>query len=483
MPSITYKLNEKVCLINPPLNMEDRFWYPIGIATIASYLRKEGIRVEVIDIIGENLSRDDFIERLKKTDAQIFGIGGLITAFNEVVWIADTIRKVQNSAFIFAGNSVAYTIPEILLNNSEIDVVVMGEGEITSVELINSINSFKNVKGIVYKNENDEIVKTPSQKPIENLDDIPFPAWDLIPMQSYFGNLGQKMYPISTVRGCPYSCTFYCKTFMGYTVRARSAQSIIEELLEVKRRFNIGYIYFFDDLFIYDKKRVLEFCKLKNTYNALRDLQWEASARVNLIDEELVKAMKGAGCVQLGFGFESADQAVLDGYNKKATVEQAQGAIDLCHKYNIDLSASSFMVGAINETSDSMKKGYDFCRKNKLRYEPHFVTPFPLTPLYDYALKKGIIEDELEYIKGISKQGNTNYLFLNLTHLTDEELIETRNKYIYFPPDSIQLKIKRGINIMKTAGTKNFLKKTKVYILRKLMKKQKIEEKYSNIWN
>lgn len=456
-------LKMKICLINPPAQMNRRLWYPIGIGYVASSLINAGFDVEIIDVIGENLSKNEFKERLSDSHADSFGIGGLIMAFNNVVEIAEMIKEAYPEVFIFAGNTVGYTIPEILLKNSAVEAIVMGEGEITTVNLMKAIEiegKIEKVKGISYQDENGDIIYTPPQAPIENLDDLPYPAWDLIPMNNYFENHGHRSYPISTVRGCPFNCTFCCKTFIDYKVRSRSPESIIEELMEVNKKFNIESIKFFDDLFLYNKKRAIKFCELKEK-SPLKDMEWSGSGRADSFDEELIVVLKKSNCVTLGFGFESesASQDILNIYNKRTTVDQLQKAADLFKKFRIGDPETSWLIGAPNETKQTVEMSIKFCRRNGLRYEPHFVTPYPKTALYDYAREKGLIGDKLEYVKSVSKFGNTNYLIVNLTdNFTDEELIELHNKSKYFLPKLSKHIIYYANNAIKTYKNEGMLK-------------------------
>ena len=129
-----------VTLINPPLNMSSRRWFPLGIGYIAAVLQQNGFQVEIIDCIGDNISRKNFLERIRKVKSHCFGIGGIVTAFSSVVDIAKYIREAHPDAFIFAGNTVAYTIPEILLHHTSINAVVCGEGELTTLDLVTAVN-------------------------------------------------------------------------------------------------------------------------------------------------------------------------------------------------------------------------------------------------------------------------------------------------------------------------------------------------------
>jgi anaerobic magnesium-protoporphyrin IX monomethyl ester cyclase len=426
----------KVVLVNPPLETSSRAWFPLGIGYLASYLRKYGYEVEVVDCIGNAITRKDFIEIVKKANASCFGVGGIITAYNNVSDIVGYIRENVPDAFIFAGNTVAYSIPELILKHTAVDAVVCGEGEITILELMQAYQAGKGlraVKGIIYKEPSGEIYANPVREGIQDIDSLPLPAWDLLPLENYFANIGHRYCLISSVRGCPYNCIYCCRTFMGYKIRYRSAQSIVNELLEFHKRYNITQFYFFDDLSTVNKDRMLEFCRLKME-TVLAAMPWTIAARVNLVDDELIKALKEAKCAGVGFGLESMDQGILNEIGKNIKIEQIEQAIALCEKYGLGYSGSSFMIGSPSETEETVKKSSDFCKKHNLRYEPHFITPFPGTKLYEDTLKNGLIKDELEYIRRIAKQGHTNCLAVNVTkNLSDAQLNELYTKYKYFP--------------------------------------------------
>lgn len=479
----------KVVLINPPIETKSRLWYPIGIAYIAAYLRQKELDVTVIDLIGEELSRKDFISKLKKENADYFGIGGIVTAFNNAVDIAGYIREVYPDSFIFAGNTVAYTIPEIILGNTSVNAVVMGEGEETVADLIECHSrgeDLNSVNGIMYKDCAGKIVTTQPRKPIDDIDHLLYPAWDLLPLENYFKNAKHRYCVISTVRGCPFNCTFCCKTFLNYKTRFRCAESILDELMEFHRRYDITSFYFFDDLSMVYKANLIKFCQLKME-SPLAAIPWTISGRLSMFDEELAAALKAANVSDIGFGIESLDQEILDLYNKSLSVEQIHKAIEICEKYQLNYAGSSFLIGAINETEESVRKSVEFCKQHNLRYEPHFVTPFPGTELYDYAIKKELITDEVEYLQKISHQGNTDYLLINLTNnFSDEELIALRSGSLYFPvnpalnPPLLEL-IRLGITTLCN-NPLLFMERAKKYIAHKCTPYKGNEERYGNVW-
>jgi anaerobic magnesium-protoporphyrin IX monomethyl ester cyclase len=474
-----------VVLINPPLRTQDLpVYYPIGICYIASYLRQNGHKVKILDINGFRWSKTKFKKIFDKEPVEAVGIGGLVTAFNHVHWLSDCIKSVNPNVPIFAGNTVASTIPEILLKNTKVDIVVMGEGEVTTLELIQRLEdgkSLEGLKGVWYKNNDGKIVENPPREPIENLDSLPFPAWDLVPMERYLKNLiassGYSSAPISTVRGCPYNCTFCCKTFIGYSVRSRSPENCIQEIKLLVDKYEIEGFLLFDDLFIYNKQRAMRFCDLL-IEEGLDYLKWPASARANLITKELAQKMKSAGCAWLGFGFESSSQKILDYYNKQCTVEDQQRAIDICKEVDIGCRRS-YMIGAAVEDEQSIKETVEFCKKNKSKYVPDFfVMPLPKTKIYAECKRRELIKDELEYVEKISTIGDASNFVINITEkFSDEELINLFNSYhkeTMRAPDAVS--VSERIHSFRKLGIMDTFRITKFALHRKLKKESSANE-------
>jgi len=438
----------------PPL------YYPIGICYIASYLRENGYKVKILDINGYRWTKAEFKKVFEKESVDAIGIGGLVTAFNHVDWVSDYIKSIKPDIPIFAGNTVASTIPKILLKHTKVDITVLGEGEHTTLELIERLEndkSLEGLEGIWYRDNNGKIIENPKREPIKDLDALPFPAWDLVPMETYLKNqkvkFGYRSIELSTIRGCPNNCSFCCKTFIGYKVRRRSPESCIEEIKLLVEKYNIEGFNPNDDLFIYDKKRVVRFCDLLIKED-LDYLSWNSSARVDLITKELAETMKSAGCASLIFGFESNSQKVLDYYNKQCTVKDQQRAIDICNVVGIACN-KSYMIGARNEDEESIKETVEFCEKNNYRFYPtFFLMPLPQTKIYEECIQRGLITNELEYIKKIARIGDAANLIINVTEkFSDEELINIFNKYRERErPSGI-------LNLIKYSGKSQALKK------------------------
>jgi radical SAM superfamily enzyme YgiQ (UPF0313 family) len=191
----------------------------------------------------------------------------------------------------------------------------------------------------------------------------------------------------------------------------------------LKEKFNVKYISFYDECLTTNKDNVLNFCS--KLADANLGLKWSGSSRVNLIDEEILTAMKKAWCNFIGYGIESGSQRMLDVMNKGATVEQAKKAVLLTKKAGM-MQHASFMVGTPQETKETIWETVRFCKEVRLphRIELFFTTPFPSTPLYEYAKEKNLITDEDKYIE---KLGNVVDFAINLTDIPDEELIRLRD--------------------------------------------------------
>lgn len=420
----------KILLINPPSRASNCI--PLGLGYIASVLRQAGHSIEMLDINGSGCSAKDAEGLIKSLNYGLAGISGLTTTYKYVKWIAAVIRQHRPDVPIIAGNKVATDHPEILLRNSDVDIAVMNEGEETVVQLVDAIEKglrLNKIKGIYYKDGRD-IIRTAERERLSDLDSLPFPAWDLFPVENYFCNstsstrtFGRRCINISTARGCPYSCTF-CSHSFGTRVFMRSAASIIEEIKQLKKMYKIGMAYFCDDLFLVNRERALEFCD--RAIHGRLGVKWITTGRVNLANAGLLKKMRQAGCTELSYGFESGSQFILDSLKKCVTVAQAEEAIKMTRAANINV-VGSFIFGMPGETLDSIKETLGFIRRTRLPiYRFFYATPYPNTELYEIAKKMGRLpEDEDKYLESLGEMRET--FLVNLTDFSDDELVRLKN--------------------------------------------------------
>jgi radical SAM superfamily enzyme YgiQ (UPF0313 family) len=435
----------KILLINPPI----REWaqpnvLPLGLGYLAAITRKAGHEVEVMDI---NAFRQTVQEKIRCAEFDVIGIGAIVTVYKYVKWLTGVIKSAFPDKKIMIGGSVGTSIPHIIMEKTLADIVCIGEGEETIVDLLGALETgqeLSSVDGIWFKDREGNVQKTPPRLPMKDLDAIPFPAWDLFPMDIYLKNPvgapnrnkwgdgrrndgGGLSMNISATRGCPYQCIYCYHDFMGHGYRHRSPENVVEEIKSLRDRYGVSYVHFIDDEFCLNKKFVAEFCALM-TKNFRRALTWGCTGRVNLMTETLISAMAEAGCVLLCYGIESGSQRMLDVMKKGVRVEEAKTAIRLTQKF-MGWADCSFMIGLPGENYETIRETVDFCKDLQLAPEVvFFATPYPGTELYHLALAQGKIEDEEDYVLNLGEQGEQ--IRVNFSELSDAELYAVQEAMI-----------------------------------------------------
>lgn len=441
----------KILLINPLV----REWakpnvFPLGLGYIVALLLKEGHKVEVLDINANRFSKEEVEDRIKSADFDAAGISGIITTYRYVKWLAQILKKHHPGKPVIVGGSVGSSIPRIMLEKNPVDIVCIGEGEETSVDLIRTLEKkgdLAKVKGIWYKDGSGAIRQTEKRPPIGDLDKIPLPAWDSFPIDIYLRNpvgapnrnkwidgSAQASAPLSmnlfATRGCPYQCIYCYHDFMGLKYRHRSPENIINEIRALYEKYKVRYFHFIDDEFVMKKEFVYEFCRqIKELMEDIGEkITWGCAGRANLMTKDLIAAMADAGCVLIGYGIESGSQKMLDYIKKGVKVSQAKEAIRLTRRY-LGWADCSFMIGYPGESKETIQETIDFCRDTDLAPEViFFLTPYPGTDLYDMALKQGKIKDEEEYILNLGEQGEK--VQVNFTDFSDKELVRIQENMI-----------------------------------------------------
>jgi anaerobic magnesium-protoporphyrin IX monomethyl ester cyclase len=375
----------KVLLINPPAGSIYALLRlkcpPLGLAYVGAVLRQAGHKVKMVDL---NVEPADY-DSLPYDDFDVVGISADTMRYPAVVKIAEAAKR-RNRTVVVGGQHVTFFDSEAL-STGWFDFVVRGEGEHTVVDLMEHIqegNSFDQVQGISYLSQG-EVVRTQDRPLIKNLDSLPFPARDLLPLRRYTTTLnGRSMTAALTSRGCPFNCDFCaCSQFFGRSWRTRSLDNVMEELDYLRRHYGYRAVAFFDDNFTLKPKRMVDFCEevLRRNW----DMYWWAFSRVDTVvgHEEVVRLMAKAGLKQVFVGFESGSQEVLDQYGKDLDVDKAFKAVEILKKYKISVWAS-FIIGALNESKKMIKQTVKYA--NKLN--PDFtqfgiLTPYPGTALYE----------------------------------------------------------------------------------------------------
>ncbi|MEM4524082.1 MAG: radical SAM protein, partial [Archaeoglobaceae archaeon] len=353
-----------IALINPNARVEvvkmlEISSPPLGISYLASVLRERGFKIKIIDDLVENLNFSDLIKRIR--DSIIVGITSTTPTFKSALEYAKKIKEVLPNVFVIIGGVHVTFHPEEALKNEFVDAVCIGEGEETIVEVAEKIEagrSLEGVKGIYYKEEG-KIVKNPPRDFIQDLDSIPFPAFDLLPLEKY-SVLGKKLevFPMITSRGCPFACR-YCSSslLMGHRFRARSAKNVVDEMEWLVDEFDAKHIAFGDDTFTLKKRRVEEICK--EIKERKLEVTWSCSSRIDTVSEELLKMMKSAGCTAIYYGIESSSKRILEYYRKRISLERAKEVVKMTKKLKIS-TICSFIIGAPIETKKEMEETLKF---------------------------------------------------------------------------------------------------------------------------
>lgn len=372
--------------------------FPLGLGYIAAILEKDH-DVSVVDIRGEKLDDASLRKRISETTPEVVGITSDSLAFQKAIEIAQIIKELNKDTLVVIGGPHASVLPACPLNYDCFDISVYGEGERTAAELWDKIEkgeSWEDVEGIAFRGR-DGIIINPSRALIENLDELPFPARDLFPMDKYDGESDLSVIPVysvSTSRGCPFSCAFCSNNVVfGKKYRFRSAKSVVDEIELLIKKYNARGIYFREDLFTVNKKRVIETCH-EIKVRGLK-LKWECEARVDTVDEEMLSVMKEAGCELVWCGVESGSQETLDRLSKGITVAQVRQAYNLFRKIGIRAGAS-YIIGVPGETIDDIHETISFAEELKSAFADfNIFMAYPTSPLYEYVKQNKLYEVEI----------------------------------------------------------------------------------------
>jgi anaerobic magnesium-protoporphyrin IX monomethyl ester cyclase len=412
--------NEKISAILPPL----------GIAYIAAVLKQNNISVSIIDMNAENLDIPSTMDKLFSMNPQLIGITSTTPQINKVYSLAREIKRLNKNIFIVVGGPHPTSLPLEVIDNKDIDFVAVGEGEITMLELCKALEkdkSYKKIDGLGFKYKRKVILNKP-RKLIDNLDDIPFPAIDLLPLNKYHSAYS-KYKPfanILTSRGCPGRCLYCNKQIFGFNVRMRSAQNIFNEIKYLNKKYGYKEFHIVDDLFTQDRKRVIDFCNLIKKEKL--KIYWKLGngVRVGSIDYELLKIMKQVGLYSLSFGIESGNQKILNNMKKGQTLQMCRNAVEWSNKLGL-FTIGFFMIGNIGETKETILDTINFSKTLPLDVAQFSIlVPFPGTEVRAIIEKEGKILE-----KDWGKYDNIEGKALFEHGALKKELMEEMHKQAY----------------------------------------------------
>lgn len=365
---------------------------PLGLGYLAAYLKQNGITVEVVDCTF--LNQNEAIQRIVASKPKVIGIQSMYSMRDKSLELAQLLR--DHCEFLVAGGALPTTQPKSFLK--DFDVVVIGEGEQTILELVTQFEnggSLSKIKGIIYRDKRTGQVKqTPPRGLIDDLDKLPPPSRDLFDNYAYkkyySKRFGYKTTAIMTSRGCPFECDFCSRPVFGNKFRARTASKVADEIEEI---ISLGYnrIWFADDCFTLNPERLIQVCD--EIVKRRLKIGWECLSRVDTLNSEIAEKMKQAGCIRMFFGIESGNDSILKIMKKKITTRQAQLAVQLCKKKGIKTGAF-FIIGYPGENDKTILDTVKFASSLPLDYLS-FTMPYPIpgTPLFERLNGKLVLEE------------------------------------------------------------------------------------------
>jgi radical SAM superfamily enzyme YgiQ (UPF0313 family) len=430
---------------------------------IASSLKQanKSHEVKIIDMVVERKVYHDIRNEIKEFQPDIVGISGLTPEADAVHFLADSIKKDCAHCAIIVGGPYGTSAPRRAVMNPHIDFAVIGEGERTMVELTELISNhghtrhdFRDTKGIAYLRDGDYIQTEPREY-LEDLDSLPFPAWEMIPMEKYF-SLGvvseskthyhQRYMSIFTSRGCPYGC-IYCHNIFGKRFRCRSAENVFLEIKTLYEQYNFHEIHFLDDTFNLNRKRVLQLCRSLQESGFRIKFSFPNGLRGDILDEEIIDVLAEAGMYSLALGIESGSEKIQRSIKKNADLHQLKKSIAYLHHKGI-ATHGFFMVGFPGETGEDIQQTIAFAKESQLHTAGfHSLIPFEGTPLYQQVTAQG------SEIKLDSTSHNFKKLDINLSSISASEIAKLIKRAYW----DFYANPKRLWNIFKLSPNKMYL--------------------------
>ena len=383
----------KVTLVNPPFPLKAHShppFIPLGIASLGAVAEKAGHQVDVIDCQAERLDYSSFRQRINNTNPDIVGVTATTLLYNSAIQVISIAKECHPTCVSMLGGShVSFWDENSLKECPRLDVVVRREGEATFLELMNRLESkksFRGVLGITFR-EDGRIVHNEDRPFIENLDELPFPAYHLFPLNA-FHRMGRTIFPLTTSRGCVYWCDF-CSTvrMFGRGYRMRSPKRVVDEMQMLYKKYGESQFTFYDDAFTVNREHVIEICRELKARKM--NVSWDCETRVDMIDRDLLTTMRDAGCMTVWFGVESGSEKILGEMNKKIKLDQTRLAFKITHSLGL-MAVASAVIGFPGETEDTAWETINFIKElNPDDIGFYVATPYPGTPLYQLVREKG----------------------------------------------------------------------------------------------
>lgn len=368
---------------------------PLGIASIAAYLKSKGFDASLLDMQALLMDERELADKLLEIRPDVVGITAMTTTFPSALRASKITKKVIPDAKVVLGGVHPTIEPGTTLESRYVDFVVRGEGEVVMEQLMTELEKGGNIsqiEGLSYKQNGEIIIK--SKSPLVDINLLPMPDYGSFPVNEYIKH-NQSLRDIRCIsvlatRGCPYTCSFCAvKETMGVRWRAKSPEIVVDELEYLKNKYDLEGFWFKDSILNMNKKWTSQFCE--EIIKRKLDIIWQCNTRVDLIREEELKLMVKAGLTELDLGIETGSPDSLKTLKKKVTIQQTKEAVKLAKKYVKVFGF--FMIGIPKETIDDVRMTFDLARELKLdRSTWSIFQPLPGSELYENSLKDGTIK-------------------------------------------------------------------------------------------
>jgi len=397
----------RVLLVYPPISKEERYssaigsaggrQMPLGVFYLASSLRQRGHQVAVIDGEAENLTAADILQRAERFQPGLVGISTTTVAFHRALEVAQELKRHRRDLPIVLGGPHVSSNLSHGMSFPEFDFAIVGEGEKSLADLADALErgtDLASVASLAYR-KGGELIVNPTAPRVDDLDAVPFPAYDLAADLSLYTPppCNYKKLPAANVitsRGCPNQCTFCDRSVFGQLLRQRSAENVAAEIEHLWNEYHVREIAFVDDTFTLRPQRIRDLFGILDRKNIA--FPWTCMSRVSAVDEDLLKFMRDHGCWHISFGIESGNEEILKRIKKKISLEQARRVIGWCAKLGIR-TKGFFIVGHPGETLETIDESIREALKMKLDDVVVTInTPIPGSPQYKEAAENGTLD-------------------------------------------------------------------------------------------
>lgn len=446
----------KITLVVPPWSLDEQYGLklsevgsieePLGLAYIAAVLEEAGHKVDIMDCIAERIDQNTFRKKIKRSKTDLLGITALTPMIAKTYGAVRIINEIRPDIPVsIGGPHVGAMIKinryeQIFENNCRIDIAVYGDGEYTMLDIVDRIErggNITDVKGTVVNN-NGRIILNEPREPIENLDELPFPARHLLPEGVYIPTPSSyKKLPVKsmiTSRGCPFQCIFCDKSVFGSKVRFRSPSNVVDEIELLVDKYTAKEIRLWDDNFTLKEDYVEKIC------NEIRDRRidfvWSCFGRVNTVNKEMLKNMRSSGCWQIDYGVESGNNDVLRFIKKGFTKEQVVQAFKLTRDTGINIRAF-FILGFPTETIETVKETIEFAKVCDPDIAVFYLPQaYPGTELFEIAVNENALGTE-DWSKYLIAADEPTYINPNIGTKEIQELHRKAYRGFYLRPKVI----------------------------------------------